>query len=65
MVEKYKTIEDQSNAERVDVAKETVMVFPGITKLFIEKESAMAYLNEPLNTTEKLLKLLFKVQVDL
>lgn len=40
------------------------MVFPGITKLFVRKELAMEYLNEPLENTEKLLKVLFKVTVD-
>jgi hypothetical protein len=40
------------------------MVFPGITKFFVEKQKAMDYLNEPLETSEKLLKVLFKVTVD-
>lgn len=51
-------------SERADIAKKTVMVFPGITRVFISKESAMEYLNEPLATSEKLIKLLFKIQVD-
>jgi len=65
MVDRYKEIKDVDNHERLDTAKETIMVFPGITKMYIEKQKALDYLNEPLNTTEKLIKVLFKVQVDM
>ena len=65
MVEDYKKVQEMSGDDRVNLAKKTVMVFPGVTKAFIEKDSAMAYLNEPLNSTEKLIKVLFKIAVDL
>jgi len=35
MVESYKGVKEQSNSERVEVAKKTVMVFPGVTQAFI------------------------------
>ena len=64
MVEDYKKVKDMSGDDRVNLAKKTVMVFPGVTKAFIEKENAMAYLNEPLNSSDKLMKVLFKIAVD-
>ena len=68
MVEMYETYKsmstEQSMGERAEIAKKTVMVFPGITRIFISKEGAMEYLNEPLATSEKLIKVLFKIQVD-
>jgi len=65
MYETYKSMStEQSMGERADIAKKTVMVFPGITKVFITKEGAQEYLNEPLATSEKLIKVLFKIQVD-
>jgi hypothetical protein len=68
IIEMYETYTkmstEQSMGERADIAKKTVMVFPGITRVFITKEGAMEYLSEPLATSEKLIKILFKVQVD-
>ena len=45
MVEDYKKVKEMTGDERFGVAKKTIMVFPGITKGFIEKEKAMEYLN--------------------
>ena len=69
MVEDYKKVKEMSGDERVDVAKKTIMVFPGITKAFIEKTSAMEYLSETDSAadagSEVAMKVLFKVAVDL
>uniref|UniRef100_A0A7S3IMV4 Uncharacterized protein n=1 Tax=Strombidium inclinatum TaxID=197538 RepID=A0A7S3IMV4_9SPIT len=66
MVESYKGVKEQSNSERVEVAKKTVMVFPGVTQAFISKDKAIEYLKkEPEHTQEKLMRVLFKVKVDL
>lgn len=41
MYETYKSMStEQSMGERAEIAKKTVMVFPGITRVFITKESA-------------------------
>ena len=52
MVEDYKKCKEMSGDERIELAKKTVMVFPGISKAFIQKVSALAYLNEPLATSD-------------
>lgn len=64
MVDEYKKIKEVSNDERFETAKKTIMVFPGITQVFISEESACKYLEEPMPTSEKLFKVLFKVAVD-
>lgn len=64
MVESYKQA-DKGLSEKVDAAKKTVMIFPGITKAYLTMEQAKAYLDEPLETSEKLLRVVFKVAVDL
>jgi hypothetical protein len=69
MVEDYKKVKEMSGDERIDVAKKTIMVFPGITKAFIEKSSAIEYLSETGAAadagSEVAMKVLFKVAVDL
>jgi len=69
MVEDYKKVKEMSGDERVDVAKKTIMVFPGITKGFIEKSTAIEYLAETDAAadagSEVAMKVLFKVAVDL
>ena len=41
------------------------MIFPGITKAYLTMDQAKAFLDEPLETSEKLLRVVFKVAVDL
>uniref|UniRef100_A0A7S3CJF5 Uncharacterized protein n=1 Tax=Strombidium rassoulzadegani TaxID=1082188 RepID=A0A7S3CJF5_9SPIT len=66
MVEAYKGVKEQSNSERVEVAKKTVMIFPGVTQAFISKDKALDYLKKDDGSqTEKLFRVLFKVAVDL
>jgi len=66
MVEAYKGVKEQSNSERVEVAKKTVMVFPGVTQAFVSKDKALEFLKkEPENTQEKLFRVIFQVAVDL
>ena len=66
MVEDYKKVKDLSGDARVELAKKTVMVFPGVTKAFIDVATAKEYLSDPLDAgAEKLMKVLFKIAVDL
>lgn len=69
MVDDYKKVEGMSGDERIETAKKTIMVFPGITKAFIEKASAIEYLTETdasaASCKEVAMKVLFKVAVDL
>lgn len=69
MVEDYKKVKEMTGDERIDVAKKTIMVFPGITKAFIEKTSAIEYLSETDAAadagSEVAMKVLFKMAVDL
>lgn len=69
MVEDYKKVKEMTGDERIDVAKKTIMVFPGITKAFIEKASAIEYLSETDAAadagSEVAMKVLFKMAVDL
>ena len=70
MVEDYKKVKEMTGDERIGVAKKTIMVFPGITKAFIEKASAIEYLTDSAaiadaDTKEVAMKILFKVAVDL
>ena len=64
MVDSYKQAE-KGLSEKVDAAKRTVMIFPGITKAFLTLDQAKAFLDEPLDTSDKLMRIVFKVAVDL
>lgn len=67
MVEDYKKVKEASGDERIETAKKTIMVFPGITKAFIQRQSAVDYLDLATNTndgTEGSMKVLFEVAVD-
>ena len=69
MVEDYKKVKEMSGDDRIGVAKKTIMVFPGITKAFIEKATAIEYLTDSAATADEgkevAMKVLFKVAVDL
>lgn len=64
MVDAYKSFE-KGMSEKVNAAQRTIMVFPGITKAYLTMEQAKAYLDEPMDSNDKLLRIVFKVAVDL
>ena len=64
MVDAYKRIKEVENDERIETAKKTIMIFPGLTQVFFSEDSARAYLKQPAYDTEYLFSVLFKVAVD-
>ena len=64
MVDCYSNIKECENDERLETAKKTIMVFPGLTQVFMDEDSARGYLKKPAYDTELLYSVLFKVAVD-
>lgn len=64
MIENYKKIKDATGDERLETAKKTIMIFPGLTQVFLTEDNARAYLKKPAYDTALLYNVLFKVAVD-
>ena len=63
MIDSYKLFEKRST-EKIVGGQRTNMVFLGVNKAFLTFEKAKAYLDEPLDSQEMLLRVVFKIAFD-
>ena len=63
MIQAYKTAVADSSG-KTNALKRSVMILPGISKAFLTYDQAKAFLDEPMDSNEKLLRIVFKVYVD-
>ena len=64
MAKEYTSLKSASGSVRIDTAHKTMMILPGLTQVFVDEKKARKYLAMSVKTTEKLFKVLFKVNVD-
>ena len=61
MVESFMQMKDWKD---IDQARKSIMVFPGLTKAYITKESAIEFLNKNFSSDDKLVKIIFEVTIN-
>ena len=64
LTEEMKKAGDKSASEKLELAKKTTMLFPGITRVYLSRESAVKYLLEPTSTGSNYVMVLFEVTID-